>query len=132
MGKASFLFMGDTGRETERALIDAGIDLESDVLKAGHHGSAASTSAELLEAVRPRIVIVSAGEANTYGFPSPAFLARCGEAGAGVLRTDSDGAIEIRTSGSGLEVRTAAARRPRANPDFRLTRTTKSMIIAVD
>jgi len=132
MGKASFLFTGDTGRETEMALIDAGFDLESDVLKAGHHGSAASTSAELLAAVRPRIVLVSAGEANTYGFPSQAFLARCGEAGALILRTDLDGGIEIRTDGLELAVRTAAARRPRENPDFRLTRTTKSMIIAVD
>ena len=71
MGRASFLFMGDTGRETERALIDAGIDLESDVLKAGHHGSAASTSAELLEAVRPRIVLVSAGEGEHLRLPQP-------------------------------------------------------------
>jgi len=131
MAGASFLFMGDTGFETERALIASGLDLESDVLKAGHHGSGASTSAEFLAAVRPRIVLVSAGEANTYGFPSPALLARCGEAGTGVLRTDIDGGIEIRTDGRELAVRTAA-RRAGKNSDFRLTRTTKSMIIAVD
>ncbi len=132
MAGASFLFMGDAGSETEKALIESGLDLESDVLKAGHHGSAASTSAEFLAAVRPRIVLVSAGEANTYGFPSPALLARCGEAGAKVLRTDLDGGIELSTGGLGVAVRTAAARRPERDPDFRLTRATKSMIIAVD
>ncbi len=132
MGGTSFLLTGDAGPKTERALLDSGVDLRSAVLKAGHHGSAASTSAELLAAVRPRLVLVSVGEGNTYGFPGPALLARCGQAGADVLRTDLDGAIEIRTDGRTLSARTAAARRSKENPDFRLTRTTKSMIIAVD
>jgi competence protein ComEC len=128
----SFLLMGDAGPETERALLGSGIDLAGDVLQAGHHGSAASTSAELLAAVGPRLVLVSAGEGNTYGFPSPAFLARSAKAGAAVLRTDLDGAIEIRADGRRLVIRTAAARRAGADPPGRLTRTTKSMIIALD
>lgn len=128
----SFLFMGDAGPETEKALLASGIDLRSDVLKAGHHGSAASTSAELLAAVRPRLVLVSAGEGNTYGFPSPAFLARCDRAGAVVLRTDLDGAVEVLEDGRRLRVRTAAARQAGADPPHRLTRATKSMIIGVD
>ena len=102
------------------------------MLKAGHHGSAASTSAGFLAAVRPRLVLVSAGEGNTYGFPSPALLARCRETGALVARTDLDGAVEIRTDGRTLTLRTAAARPARKDPDFRLTPATKSMIIAVD
>jgi competence protein ComEC len=102
------------------------------VLKAGHHGSPASTSAAFLAAVRPKLVLVSVGEGNTYGFPGRALLDRCGRAGARVLRTDLDGAIEIRTDGGQLSVRTAAARMSGENTDFRLTRTTKSMIIAVD
>jgi competence protein ComEC len=128
----SFLFMGDAGPSAERALLDAGFDLRSDVLKAGHHGSATSTSAALLAAVRPRLVLVSVGEGNTYGFPSPALLARAAAAGAEVLRTDLDGAIEIRAFGRHLAVRTAVPHRYKNDPDFRLTRATKSMIIAVD
>ena len=123
LGGTAFLFMGDTGTATEQALLEAGVNLVSTVLKAGHHGSAASTSSDFLAAVRPRLVLVSAGEGNTYGFPSPGVLARCRSAGAEVLRTDLDGAVEIRTDGRHLAVRTA---------DFRLTRTTKSMIIVVD
>lgn len=132
MAGTSFLFMGDAGPETERALLESGLDLNSDVLKCGHHGSAASTSAEFLGAVRPRLVLVSAGEANTYGFPSPALLTRCRDAGAPVLRTDLDGAIEIRADGRRLAVRTAVPRRAGRDPDFGLTPATKSMIIAVD
>jgi competence protein ComEC len=111
MAGTSFLFMGDAGPETESALLGSALDLHSAVLKAGHHGSAASTSAGLLAAVRPRLVLISAGEGNTYGFPSPELLVRCGNAGAAVLRTDLDGAIEIRADGRRLAVRTAAARR---------------------
>ena len=92
----------------------------------------ASTSAAFLAAVRPKLVLVSVGEGNTYGFPGRALLDRCGRAGARILRTDLDGAIEIRTDGGQLSVRTAAARMSSGNTDFRLTRTTKSMIIAVD
>lgn len=106
----SFLFMGDAGPRTERALLGSGADLRSDVLKAGHHGSGASTSAEFLAAVRPRLVLVSAGEGNTYGFPSPALLARAAAVGAEVLRTDQDGAVEIRAEGRRLTVRTASRR----------------------
>ena len=128
----SFLFTGDAGPETERSLLGSGLDLECDVLKAGHHGSAASTSADFLAAVKPRLVLVSVGEGNTYGFPSPGLLARCAAAGAEVLRADLDGAVEIRADGRTLAIRTVAPHTYAENPDFRLTRTTKSMIIAVD
>jgi len=119
IGEASVLLMGDAGPEAERALLDSGLDLHCDVLKAGHHGSAASTSADFLAAVRPRLVLVSSGEGNTYGFPSPAFLERCRLAGAAVARTDLDGAIEIRTDGRTMSVRTAAARAGREKTGLR-------------
>ncbi len=128
----TFLLMGDAGPATERSLLRAGIDLRSDVLKAGHHGSGASTSAPFLAAVRPRLVLVSVGEGNTYGFPSPALLARASAAGAEVLRTDLDGAVEVSARPGRLAVRTALPHRYEIDPGFRLTRTTKSMIIAVD
>ena len=130
-GRTAFLLTGDAGGPTERALVDSGADLAAAVLKAGHHGSAGSTSSGLLAAVRPRLVLVSAGEGNTYGFPSPEVLARCRDAGAEVLRTDLDGAVEIRADGRTLRVRTAAARAAK-DPDIRLTRATKSMIIVAD
>jgi competence protein ComEC len=128
----SFLIMGDAGEPTERALLEAGFDLRGDVLAAGHHGSATATSAAFLAAVRPRLVLVSVGEGNTYGFPSPAVLSRASSAGAEVLRTDLDGAVEVTAGGGRRAGRTVLAHRYGADPDFRLTRATKSMIIAED
>jgi competence protein ComEC len=107
LGRTAFLLTGDTGATTERALLGSGADLRSDVLKAGHHGSAASTSPEFLAAVRPRFVLISVGEGNTYGFPGRDLLARCRKAGARVLRTDVDGAVEVRTDGRRVCVRTS-------------------------
>lgn len=132
MDGTSFLFMGDAGQATEERLIDSGLDLGCAVLKAGHHGSASATSTAFLDAARPRLVFVSAGQGNTYGFPSPAFLARCAVFGAPVLRTDQEGAIEIRADGCRLTVRSWADRSAGKKPDFRLTHTTKSMIIGLD
>jgi competence protein ComEC len=132
LGRTAFLLTGDVGAATEREFLEAGLDLGSAVLKAGHHGSASSTSTAFLAAVRPGVVLVSAGEGNTYGFPSPEVLGRCRSAGAEVFRTDVDGAVEISADGRRLLVREAAGFAAKRDADFCLTRTTKSMIIVID
>jgi len=58
------LFMGDSGIETETALLGSGVDLRSDILIKGQHHSAASGSAAFLDAVRPRLII-----ATSLNFP---------------------------------------------------------------
>jgi competence protein ComEC len=132
LGRTAFLLTGDVGAAAEQELLEAGFDLGSAVLKAGHHGSASSTSTAFLAAVRPKAVLVSAGEGNTYGFPSPEVLGRCRSAEAEVFRTDIDGAVEISADGRRLLVRKAAGFAAKRDADFRLTRTTKSMIIGLD
>ena len=132
LGRTAFLLTGDAGAATERELLGTGLDLGSAILKAGHHGSASSTSTAFLAAVQPKAVLVSAGESNTYGFPSPEVLGRCRSAGAEVFRTDIDGAVEISVDGRRLLVRKAVGSAAGRDPDFRLTRTTKSMIIVLD
>lgn len=125
LGETAFLFTGDAGAEAERELLEAGLDLGAAVLKAGHHGSNSSSSAAFLAAVRPEVVLVSLGEGNTYGFPGSGFLERCRGAEAGVFRTDIHGAVEVRSDGRSLRVRTAKGTAGSRRIDFRLTRTTK-------
>jgi len=66
-GRFRFLFSGDlndqAGRELTRAHNAGEVDLESEVFKVPHHGSA-DFSAALLEAVSPIISVVSSGDEN--------------------------------------------------------------------
>jgi competence protein ComEC len=67
-----------------------------DVLIAGHHGSKNSTSKELLDAVKPETVIISAGADNPYGHPAEELLKRLTEFGCDIYRTDENGTIIFR------------------------------------
>ncbi len=102
---ASFLFMGDAGFAAEEGMLASGLDLDSDVLKVGHHGSASSSSNVFLEAVSPSISVVSVGASNRYGHPAPGTIERITSAGSAIYRTDLDGTVTIATDGDQLTVR---------------------------
>ena len=105
-GSRKFLFMGDAEKEAEAALLAAGADLSADVLKAGHHGSSTSTSAELLEAVKPSYAILTCGLDNSYGHPHPEVVERLKEAGVTIYRSDANGTVVITTDGETLHFQT--------------------------
>lgn len=89
------LITGDRNSYGEKDLLRQ-IDLpDLEVLIVGHHGSKYSTSAELLEAGKPDIAIISVGE-NSYGHPTNEVLERLTEFGCEVYRTDQQGTITFR------------------------------------
>ena len=90
------LITGDRSRTGERELLWNYQLPDVDILIAGHHGSKSSTSAALLQAVRPETVIISAGRGNRYGHPAPELLARLSEFGCTVYRTDIQGSVLVR------------------------------------
>jgi competence protein ComEC len=90
----TLLLPGDAEKQAEYAMLEEHSDgLHADVLKVGHHGSKTSTTQEFLDTVTPAIAIISAGEDDPYGHPSPELLERLEASGARVLRTDRDGAV---------------------------------------
>ncbi|HKW08989.1 MAG TPA: DNA internalization-related competence protein ComEC/Rec2 [Gemmatimonadaceae bacterium] len=104
-GNVRMLLVGDAERPEEDWLVaHYGDSLHADVLKVGHHGSSTSSSAPFLDAVRPRIALVSVGAGNSYGHPSAAVMATLASRGAQVLRTDRLGTIVVRTDGQRLFV----------------------------
>lgn len=107
-GEFSALFLGDLPATVEAELVTrVGAGLDVDLLKVGHHGSAYSSSAELLLATTPAVALVSAGRRNRYGHPHPAALNRLELAGARVFRTDRDGSVVVRATRDGtMTVRT--------------------------
>lgn len=73
----SALFTGDIDSDVENKLINTykNGELDVDILKLAHHGSANSTSEEFLMATTPKFACISVGE-NTYGHPSNKLIER--------------------------------------------------------
>ncbi|MGE5154595.1 MAG: DNA internalization-related competence protein ComEC/Rec2 [Bdellovibrio bacteriovorus] len=101
-GGRSILLPGDIGRVAETRLVrEQPQALASDVLVAGHHGSATSTGAPFLEAVAPSLVLYSAGYANPFGFPAREVRKRVAARGIRALNTGVSGAVELRLAADG-------------------------------
>lgn len=105
-GDTSFLFTGDAEREEEQELLESGYDLESTVLKVGHHGSDTSTSYLFLRTVNPQYAVISVGADNTYGHPTEAVLSRLRDADVKTCRTDLQGTITAVSDGKKVTVQT--------------------------
>lgn len=92
----AILITGDRDGFGERMLLRNHRIPDVNILVAGHHGSAGSSCKELLSAVRPETVCISAGKHNIYGHPAPALLERLEQFGCTVYRTDKHGTITLR------------------------------------
>ena len=104
-----FLLMGDSGEETERALLRENVFSKVDILKVGHHGSARGSSSSFLNAIRPAMAIISSGADNRYGHPHRATLDRLQKIGARIFRTDTDGTVCVSVENGELHTRTRAS-----------------------
>lgn len=89
------LLTGDMNARAEEQLLRTHELRDIELLVAGHHGSASSSSAVLLKMTAPEIVLISVGN-NGYGHPSDEALARINAVGACVYRTDQCGNITVR------------------------------------
>jgi competence protein ComEC len=78
--------------EAESTPLDPG---PVDVLKVAHHGSDDAGLAALLDRTRPSLAVISVGDDNPFGHPTPATLATLAEHGVSTLRTDRDGTIVL-------------------------------------
>jgi competence protein ComEC len=104
LGRISFLLPGDIEEPVERNLVLSHTPLAATVLKSPHHGSKTSSTEMFLDEVNPQVVVISVGEDNQFGHPSPEVLDRYAERGSSVFRTDEHGTIEFSTDGQRLWV----------------------------
>ncbi len=105
-GETSFLFTGDMEKESEKSTMIKHYDVSADVLKVAHHGSDSSTTEVFLEAVSPKIAVISVGKDNRYKHPDESVLQALNEKGVKVYRTDLEGDIVIISDGKQLDVTT--------------------------
>ena len=102
----TFLFTGDSESESEASILKAGFNVTSIILKVGHHGSRTATSSEYLDAVKPKVAVISVGQGNRYGHPHQETLNKLAAMGVVVYRTDLNGTIVITTNGIYYSVKT--------------------------
>ncbi|ABN57640.1 MULTISPECIES: MBL fold metallo-hydrolase [Methanoculleus] len=108
-GEISYLFTGDAGTPAEESMAEAGLDLDADVLKVGHHASRYASSAEFLSSVSPAISVIEVGEGNDYGHPHEEAVERLEATGSRIYRTDLDGTVIVATDGTALTVAAGGA-----------------------
>ena len=89
-----FLFTGDADLAAEEEMLSK-YELNVDVLKAAHHGSKTSTGKTFLKSLNPKVSIISVGENNRYGHPSPEVMKELKENQIKIFRTDIDGSIKF-------------------------------------
>jgi competence protein ComEC len=79
--------------------------VSADVLKVSHHGSATSSTPELLAAVHPRFAVISAGYRNSFGHPRREVLERLQARGIKTYRTDLLGTVTFLLDGKQVEAK---------------------------
>ena len=101
-GSTSVMLTADAPFSTEEHLlaIASTTELQSDLLKVGHHGSKYSTSAAFVAGVHPQLALISVGAHNKYGHPAPRVLDTLTQAGVPILRTDQKGTITCISDGA--------------------------------
>ncbi len=105
LGSTAILLTGDIEARAEARLVADAAPLVAAVLKVPHHGSRTSSTPAFLDAVSPRVAVMSVGADNRYRLPAAEVEARYLERGTCVLRTDRCGGITIETNGAWLKVR---------------------------
>lgn len=103
-GDFKSIFMGDAEKASEKSLIENNIDIRSNVLRVGHHGSDTSSTEEFIKKVNPSYSFISVGEGNRYKHPSNMVINRLTEIGSEVFRTDKDGTIKLSTDGKNIRI----------------------------
>ena len=111
IGSVAILLPGDIGHAVEQQLLPRFDRDRQWIVKMAHHGSRTSSSAQLIEHLRPLAAIASAGTANPYGHPASEVLRRYESAGTMVFRTDRDGAVTLWTDGGTIWMEAMSGKR---------------------
>ena len=100
-GRHSVLLTGDIEEQAEASLSPSLGPV--DVLGVPHHGSRSSSSEAFVQALRPRVAVISCGRDNSFGHPHASVVARYRD--SLLLRTDQHGTVELRSDGLELSLR---------------------------
>ncbi|MEG0261113.1 MAG: MBL fold metallo-hydrolase [Lysinibacillus sp.] len=101
-GDVSFLLTGDAGVALEKTMLAQNVT--ATVLKAGHHGSNTSSSQSFIQAVQPKVTVLSYGEDNKYGHPHKEVVERLQAMDSKIYATAEAGTVIVSTNGIDYDV----------------------------
>ena len=99
-GSDRFFIGGDIGLEGEKEILEAGVDIQADVMLMNHHGS--HVSREFFQTVNPSWAVISCGAGNSYGHPRQDTVELIQEFQVPLFRTDKQGTITAVSQGQGI------------------------------
>jgi competence protein ComEC len=94
-GTQSILLTGDIEAEAEHAILASGQDIHADFLQVAHHGSRSSTVQEFLNAVNPKMAIISVGKDNQFNHPHTEVVQRLLAKNIPIWNTAEDGNFSL-------------------------------------
>jgi competence protein ComEC len=78
--------------------------LRADILLVPHHGSKTSSTPQFIDAVAPKVGVLSVGHRNRFRHPNAAVVERYAERSIALRRTDREGALRVVIPESGAPV----------------------------
>lgn len=92
----SYLLTGGAEKKAKEAMLAEGMNLNADILKAGHQGSYTSSTKAFLNVV----IVISFGEGNEYGHPHKEPMKRFVQMTKHIYRTDMDRDVVVTNDGT--------------------------------
>ncbi|MFA6322085.1 MAG: MBL fold metallo-hydrolase [Candidatus Buchananbacteria bacterium] len=102
-GRTKAWLMGDF--EQEEKLVKEKMNLKSEIIKIGHHGSNTANSLEFLQLVKAKFAAISVGLDNKFNHPHPGTLKNLEKIGVQVFQTDLAGDLFFSSDGESYSVR---------------------------
>lgn len=110
-GGASAILAADIDSLTEKDLLPWGDVLDVELLKVAHHGSKSSSCAVFLNAVSPRISVISTSTTNRFHHPDSSVVARLRDIGSAIYSTAESGSLHFVCRNGRWEFEESRARR---------------------
>ncbi|MBT3406050.1 hypothetical protein HN419_02675 [Candidatus Woesearchaeota archaeon] len=102
---SSFLFASNCNAECEEIILEEGHDLSADILKISTYGDESATTDAFLEAVNPKVAVISVGT-NDENLPHQSTIDKLEAKEITILRTDENGHIVVSTNGNKYKIKT--------------------------
>ncbi|MCL4440819.1 MAG: hypothetical protein M1609_09605 [Firmicutes bacterium] len=104
-GEFHVLFTGDAEEPVLQELAEQPAALHAEIVKVPHHGSRNGWFEQFYRSAGPQLAVISVGP-NYFGHPSGEVLDGLAGLGIPVYRTDTSGAVTVRSDGQAYEVET--------------------------